>query len=158
MIKLIVAHCKNRGIGYKNSIPWNHPDDLTYFAKMTKGTGNNAIIMGANTYRSIGRTLPNRHNIILSSTLNNPDLTIFTSLDDALNACKINNIDTVWIIGGEKVYKEVIEKNIINEIHISEINEEYECDAYFPELPKHYTLAQTTKLTKAINIRIFKKT
>lgn len=158
MIKLIVAHCKNRGIGYKNSIPWNHPADLRYFAKVTKGSGNNAIIMGANTYRSIGRTLPNRHNIILSSTLKNPSLTIFTSLEDALHSCKLLKMETIWIIGGEKVYKEVLEKNIVSEIHISVIKEDYECDAFFPELPNQYTLTVTNKRTDSIETNIYTKT
>lgn len=158
MIKLIVAHCKNRGIGYKNRIPWNHPYDLRYFAKVTKGAGNNAIIMGANTYRSIGRTLPNRHNIILSSTLKNPALNIFTSLEDALHSCKLLKLDTIWIIGGEKVYREALEKNIASEIHVSMINEDYECDTYFPEIPKLYTLTDFNQHNDTIEIQIFTAT
>ena len=157
MIKLIVAHCKNRGIGYKNSIPWNHPSDLTYFAKMTKGSGNNAIIMGANTYRSIGRTLPKRHNIILSSTLINPSLNIFTSLEDAIHSCNLLKMETIWIIGGENVYRETIEKNIACEIHVSMINEDYECDTYFPELTNQYTLTETNKRTDTIEIQMYTK-
>ena len=157
IIKLIVAQCKNRGIGYKNSIPWNHPKDLKYFAKTTKGKGNNAVIMGSNTYYSIGRTLPKRHNIILSSKLKDPSLNIFSSLEDAINSCRILNIETVWIIGGEKVYREAIEKNIVSEIHISMINEDYECDVLFPELPQHYTLIERTKQTDTIEVHIFNK-
>ena len=158
MIKLIVAHCKNRGIGYKNSIPWNHPSDLKYFAKVTKGTGNNAIIMGANTYRSIGRTLPYRHNIILSNTLKDPSINIFTSLEEAIQSCKSLNLETIWIIGGEKVYKEVLEKKLADEIHISEINEDYECDTYFPEITKLYTLMECNQLNDTIKINILTKT
>jgi dihydrofolate reductase len=157
MIKLIVAYCNNRGIGYKNSIPWNHPTDMKYFSQITKGNGNNAIIMGANTYRSIGRTLPNRHNIILSTTLKDPSITIFTSLEAAIQSCNSLNIETIWIIGGEKVYKEVLEKELADEIHISEINEDYECDAFFAELSSLYTLSEKKVLTETININIFNR-
>lgn len=157
MIKLIVAYCNNRGIGYKNHIPWNNPTDMKYFAHITKGNGNNAVIMGSNTYHSIGRTLPERHNIILSTTLQNPSLNIFTTLEEAITSCKILNIDTIWIIGGEKVYKEVLEKELADEIHISKINEEYECDTFFPELSALYTLTKNKKLTETIDTLIFNR-
>ena len=113
--------------------------------------------MGSNTYYSIGRTLPKRHNIILSSKLKNPSLNIFSSLEDAINSCRILNIETVWIIGGEKVYREAMEKNIVSEIHISMINEDYECDVFFPELPQYYKLIERTKLTDIIEVQIFNK-
>ena len=51
--KLIVAVDKNNGIGKNNKIPWYFSEDLKYFAKNTKGSGNNAIIMGRKTYESI---------------------------------------------------------------------------------------------------------
>ena len=68
--KLIVAMCNNRGIGNKNKLPWSFSSDMKYFSSMTRGNNNNAIIMGRKTFESIGRPLPNRHNIILSNKLN----------------------------------------------------------------------------------------
>ena len=63
-LNIIVAICKeNRGIGLNNKLPWNYPEDLKYFSRITKGNGNNAIIMGRNTFESIGKTLPKRTNI-----------------------------------------------------------------------------------------------
>ena len=52
-INLIVAMCKNNGIGYKNELPWKISSDLKKFKKLTQGKGNNAVIMGKNTYESI---------------------------------------------------------------------------------------------------------
>ena len=73
--KLIVAVDKNNGIGKNNKIPWYFSEDLKYFAKMTKGGGNNAIIMGRKTYESIGNyPLPKRTNIIISSSYKNISL------------------------------------------------------------------------------------
>ena len=59
-INLIVAMCKNNGIGYNNELPWKILSDLKKFKKLTQGKGNNAVIMGKNTYESIKKSLPNR--------------------------------------------------------------------------------------------------
>ena len=70
--KLIVAVCKNYGIGKNNTLPWNIKEDLKHFSKITKGNGNNAIVMGRNTWNSFnGRHLKNRDNLILSTSLSN---------------------------------------------------------------------------------------
>ena len=69
--KLIVAVSKNYGIGIKNELPWNITEDLKHFSKTTKGNGNNAIVMGRNTWDSFnGRHLKKRDNLILSTSLN----------------------------------------------------------------------------------------
>ena len=70
IFKIIVALDNKHGIGKNNTIPWKCSKDLKYFFKLTTGNGNNAIIMGKNTYDSIGKILRMRENIILSSTLN----------------------------------------------------------------------------------------
>ena len=54
--KAIVATCKDNGIGINNELPWKKIDeDMKLFSKLTKGNGNNSIIMGKNTFLSIGR-------------------------------------------------------------------------------------------------------
>ena len=50
---IIVAKCNNNGIGINNTLPWNIPGDLKRFSKLTTGSGNNAIIMGKNTWLSL---------------------------------------------------------------------------------------------------------
>ena len=137
-VKLIVAYCKGRGIGHKGYIPWNHPEDLRYFSEKTKGNGNNAIIMGKTTYASIGRLLTKRCNIILSSTFNNPALFISRSLEAAIAYCQQEKFTNVWIIGGESVYREALEKNLVDEIHTSVIDEEWKYDRVFPDLPGYF--------------------
>ena len=52
---IIVAMDKNRGIGLNNQLPWSFKEDIAYFKNLTKGAGNNAIIMGKNTYHSINK-------------------------------------------------------------------------------------------------------
>ena len=85
--KIIVAATKKFGIGFKNKLPWRVPEDLKHFSKTTIGKGNNAIIMGRNTWESIGsKPLPKRHNIIVSSTIEKPEyenVAVFKNPKDA---------------------------------------------------------------------------
>ena len=69
LINGIVAMDKNKGIGINNQLPWKLKEDLQRFQKFTTGKGNNAIIMGKNTWNSI-KTLKNRDHLILSSSIN----------------------------------------------------------------------------------------
>ena len=64
-ISLVVAMADNRVIGKDNKMPWHLPDELQYFKKITLGK---PIVMGRNTFESIGRPLPGRKNIVLSRT------------------------------------------------------------------------------------------
>ena len=77
--KMIVAMDLKNGIGKDNKLPWHYKEDLRYFSLMTKGQGNNAIIMGRKTHESIGKILPKRDNLILSSTLST-SLGVFSNL------------------------------------------------------------------------------
>ena len=156
-VKLIVAYCKGRGIGHKGHIPWHHPEDLRYFSKKTKGSGNNAIIMGKTTYASIGRPLPGRRNIILSSTFNNPALYIGRSLEGAIEHCRQEKFTDAWIIGGERVYREALEKNLVDEIHTSVIDEEWECDRVFPELPAYFKEKKRQRLNSSVEVIVYEK-
>lgn len=136
-LNIIVAICAyNNGIGFNNKLPWHYPDDLKYFSKITKGNGNNAIIMGRNTFESIGKKLPGRTNIILSKTLINNNLHIFSNLNDSLTYCKLMNFDEVFIIGGESVYKQSID--LVDKIYLTKINQFYKCDTFFPEIPNRF--------------------
>ena len=72
---IIVATDNVSGIGYydknknKYTIPWKNSEDMLFFKNLTTGDKENAVIMGRNTYLSIGKELPNRKNIIISKTL-----------------------------------------------------------------------------------------
>jgi len=68
MYHIIVAQCKNRGIGYENKIPWQIYEDMKLFSKKTRGQGNNAIVMGRKTWESLPyQPLLKRTNIIVFS-------------------------------------------------------------------------------------------
>ena len=68
--KLIAAVCKGGGIGKNNALPWKIKEDLIHFSKLTRGNGNNAVVMGRKTWESLpGGALIGRDNIVLSNTL-----------------------------------------------------------------------------------------
>jgi dihydrofolate reductase len=137
--KIIVAKDSNNGIGINNKLPWNIKNDMKKFVELTKGNGNNAIIMGKNTWLSLPKKpLANRYNIILSTTLNNNDFSnknikVINNINEAILFCK-NKFDNIWIIGGEKIYTQFLEKGLIQEIYITEIENDFKCDCFFPKI------------------------
>ena len=150
---LIVAMCKDsRGIGLNGNLPWNIKEDLHYFSKLTKGDGNNAVIMGSNTYKSLKREtgLPGRDNLILYSNekfLNNDNVKAFTTIDKIIETCYANNYDTAWIIGGASIYKQFLDRSIIDACYVTLIHKVFECDTFFPFLNEtEWTVVEKTEL------------
>lgn len=132
-MNLIVAFSKNMGIGYKNNIPWHFKNDLKYFKKITIGNNNNAVIMGRKTWESLPvNKLPKRDNLILSKTLKGDN--IFSNINDLDIYCKKKKYDDIWIIGGEKIYKEFMNSDKVHYIYTTEIDKVYKCDTFFPTI------------------------
>jgi len=138
-INIAVAFSKNYGIGFKNNLPWPHlKEDMRLFSKRTIGSGNNAVIMGKNTWFSIPecrRPLKNRTNIVISSSLSpsldgNPH--IFSSTNDAMSFCESAKYDELWVIGGSRMYNEFLNTyyDKINRVYITYVCGDYECDTF----------------------------
>jgi len=136
---IIVATCANNGgIGYKNQLPWPHNSaDMKHFAKLTKGSGNNAIVMGRKTWESLPHgPLPKRDNIVMSRSLEKIEGGwVYSSLEEVINHCTERKYEKVWVIGGAQIYNIFLEKKIIQEIYKTVIPGDYECDCFFPEVP-----------------------
>lgn len=115
MIIGIVAISKNFAIGKDGKLPWHYGADLKFFKETTTG---NAVVMGANTWRSIGKPLPNRLNIVLSRSGNvdtPPSVMKLSSKAEVVELAKYLNRD-VFIIGGAAIYNDfadVIEQWIV---------------------------------------------
>lgn len=118
MIIGIVAIAKNYAIGKDGKLPWHHSADLKFFKETTTG---NAVVMGSNTWRAIGKPLPNRLNIVLtrSDGLATPaEVMKLSEKEEVLDLVKYLVRD-VYIIGGAKTYAEfadVIDKWIVTEV------------------------------------------
>jgi len=132
MIHVILAVDKNGGIGKNGKLPWNIPEELKIFKEKTMNT---SIIGGRKTIETLP-SLSDRSIFCISrnsKTLNTDKnmAWIFTSLDKAIKEV-INFGKKIFIIGGGEIYKQVFEtykENIT--VHISFINQEYDCDTYF---------------------------
>ena len=139
----IIACCdRNMGIGIDNKLPWSISSEMKLFKDKTIGQGNNCVIMGKNTYLSIPkkyRPLSNRYNCILSSKYTLPEnvtnCKILRNLnEDFLTFLNRTNYDVYWIIGGSSLYYEIMTHCLymVNEIHISILNNDYQCNKFFP--------------------------
>ena len=148
---MIVATDLENGIGLNNDIPWNFSKDMKFFKEKTIGNKNNAIVMGYNTYISIGNPLPNRVNIVLSRkktifhSLFNKGVIVLSNPDDILN---MKRFDEIWIIGGGQIYDYFLSKNhLLNEIYVTKINKKYNCNTFFPKVSDNFVISNTISVS-----------
>ena len=160
-MNIIVAMCKNRGIGYKNQLPWKLKNEMQYFKKLTIGNGNNAVVMGKNTWLSLNdRPLKNRDNIILSNTMSSAitheDTYVLYNKEysepNILEWSGMFKYDKMWIIGGESIYNRFINTEHIDKIFLTEIDQEFECDTFFPYIPSNFKLLEESNKMYEKNI------
>lgn len=163
-LNIIVAYCNKNGIGFKNDIPWKIKDDLKHFKQITttQGKTNNIVIMGRNTWESIPnnyRPLLNRYNFVLSSKKNFIDSHKIDFIGDSLeNILKYIKSEKnlfydskIFIIGGEMLYKHVLEEYILNidKLYITEIYSSVECDRFFPKIDNEiFKIKEVSKFKK----------
>ena len=129
MITIIAAISNNNALGKNNDLIWLLPADLKRFKKITSG---HHILMGRNTFESIGKPLPNRTTIIITRNKNyfKDGCLIASSLEDAIELAK--NDEEVYIIGGAQIYKYAIENNLVDALDVTLVHHEFEADVFFP--------------------------
>ena len=128
---LIVAVAENMVIGRKGQLPWRLSADLRRFKKLTMG---HAIVMGRKTYESIGRPLPGRQMFVVTRQRDYiaAGAQICNSLDEARKAVEESGDEEAFIIGGAELYRQAIP--FVDRIYVTVVHDEYEGDAYFPEI------------------------
>jgi len=166
MIKMIAAVSKNGIIGVDNKIPWDYPEDMKFFRKMT---ADSVVVMGRKTFESIGRPLPKRRNIVVSriakglGTLKNVEnIEVASSVRQAIDMCE-GETRNIWLIGGESVYTDGLE--FADEIYITEIpkvvDTEHKQFARFPYISTSLFMCDQNnyyeKLTDALNVVLYTK-
>jgi dihydrofolate reductase len=129
IISLIVAISNNYCIGKDNQLLWHLPKDLKFFKQHTTGK---PVVMGRKTFDSIGKPLPNRRNIVVSTNKNLliEGAEVVSSLQEAIALCK--GQEEVCIIGGGKIYNEAV--GIVNKMYITFVETDIEGDTYFPKI------------------------
>lgn len=128
---MIAAMAHDRVIGADNQMPWHLPADLQHFKRTTLGK---PVIMGRNTYESIGKALPGRQNIVISR---NPDFylddaDVVKNPEEAIQ--KAGNVDEVMVIGGGKIYQHFLP--MCHQLYLTEIDLKVEGDTCFPDYQK----------------------
>ena len=137
MFSIIVAIGNNNEIGKNNKLLWHIPEDLKKFKEITQGK---TVVMGRNTFESIGKPLPNRHNIVLSKNSKlfsnncNEKLEIYDDFSKIVKKYR-NSDEEVFIIGGAQIYKKALESGIVEKLYISHIDfSDNEADTCFPKI------------------------
>ena len=152
----IVAVARNNAIGKDGKLPWHYPADLKFFKQTTTG---HAVVMGMNTWRSIGRPLPNRLNIVLSRSAQidrADDLIFLRSEKEALDLAKYLNCD-VFIIGGSKTFAEF--STSLDAWMVTRIPETIEdADVFMPDdFLDGFALLETRELGDGLQVETFRR-
>ena len=127
----IVAIAQNYAIGKDGKLPWHYPADLKFFKQTTL---DQAVVMGWNTWESIGKPLPKRLNIVLSRSKDlesQPNVLLFRSKQEVLALTAYLKCD-VFLIGGARTYEDF--SDVIDEWTVTEIPETIEdADVFMPD-------------------------
>lgn len=130
---IVVAVAQNMAIGKDNSLLWHISEDLKMFKSLTMGS---PVIMGRNTYLSIGRPLPGRKNIVVSRGFPEaPEgVVVVPSLEKAYEAC--SDAEKCFVIGGGMLYKAAIDD--VDLLYVTEVKTVCDgADTFFPEIDSH---------------------
>jgi len=128
-LELVAAVAANGAIGRGGQMPWHLPDDLQHFKALTMG---HPVIMGRRTFEAIGRPLPGRRSIVVSSTLaDSPPagMECAQSWEEALRLAA-ESAPPAFVIGGAQLYALALPR--VQVMHLTELDEPVEGDTYFP--------------------------
>lgn len=142
MITLIAAIGKNNELGLDNKLLWDIPEDMRHFKDYTLGK---VVIMGRKTFMSIGRELPGRRNIVVSSqslTLSGVSIPVH-SIESALSIEHCYN--EMVVIGGASLYEQTI--NLADKLIITHVDAEFSADTFFPKIDDNIWVPTNTVLS-----------
>ena len=172
---IIAAAAKNYVIGNKNNIPWHYKEDFKYFKRITSGLSKekkNVVIMGMNTFRSIGKPLPGRINLVFDRDTKHMEQkadNLFHINDgymmDDDSTCKLfldvlngHDYNEIFVIGGQRVYEQTIGSSFLDKVYLTRIDKEVEGDTYFPRLYDHFDLISSEKgENKELEFNVYQK-
>jgi len=147
-VDIIVACDNQNGIGKDGGIPWKIKEDTTHFKYITTRTTSpsktNVVIMGRKTWESIPpqfRPLEYRFNIVVSTSQVISGCNTVTSVQEAINISNaFNNVERIFIIGGQRIYEEAITNCLdsIENIYLTRVHDTFDCDTWFPSLQQNH--------------------
>lgn len=150
----VVATDLNGCIGKDGKMPWHIPADLKRFRELTEG---GVVIMGRKTFDSLDcKSLPNRMNIVIGSTMkfddyygNNKELLYCEGIDDALMIAKHyveqKQLDAIWIIGGAEIYEQTMK--YVDEVEHTVVDIKVDGgDAFYPDIREDFDAIDAVEL------------
>ena len=130
-LAVIAAVARNGAIGKGNALLVHLPQDLPRFKRLTLGC---PVIMGRNTWESIGRPLPGRRNIVVTRNAQWHAAGAEAAPSLAAAMAMVHDAPRVFAIGGEQVFAEALP--LAEELHLTEIHAEFDADTFFPPWPR----------------------
>lgn len=129
---MIAAMASNRIVGNNNQLPWHYSQDLQHFKKVTSW---HIVVMGYNTFLSIGKALPNRRNIVLSKSPIE-EIETYASIEDMMKQLESEQVDQIFIIWWASIYRQFL--SLTHFIYLTEIKKAYDGDTSFPEFENEF--------------------
>lgn len=158
---IIVAVCNNDGIGKNGKLPWKNKEDMAFFKNTTINTKDilkqNMVVMGRRTFESINsKPLVLRKNIVISNKYLY-DIFCLKSLDEVLKIYENDNtVENIFVIGGAMLYNEAIKHPMCEKIYINRIQEDYDCDTFFPKIDNNvYEKIEEKQLSSMVTNEIY---
>ncbi len=136
-ISIITSIDEKRGIGKNNDLLFKIPEDMKRLREITTG---HPLVMGRKTYESLGRLLPNRTHIVMTRDTEkikeipyDPDA-IVVSLEDGIEIAKKSpGSDEIFIFGGGEVFRQAMEKGLVDRLYLTIVEGDYGADIFFPD-------------------------
>ncbi|WP_052663391.1 segregation/condensation protein A [[Mycoplasma] testudinis] len=152
MVKMIWCEDKNHGIGKDNKLPWHLPEELKHFKETTSG---GVVLMGYNTYLSIGKPLPNRTNVVVTRKHKDADIkgvVVYSNLKKAIKDFAKNDL---FIIGGKTIFEQALKD--ADELIVTYLLDDYECDVKLKIKLDDFDVTKTDESNKQFKIIYYKR-
>jgi dihydrofolate reductase len=146
--KAIVAMSLNRVIGRENRLPWHIPEELRWFKQMTTG---HVIIMGRNTWESIGRPLPNRETIVVTRT-EIPNIRTVRSLREIDPSADGRDY---FIIGGAQLFREALP--LCSDVYLTVVQRKVEGDVFLEPFEHAFEPPEIVKETVDFSVLHYRR-
>lgn len=142
ILSIVCAIGAQREIGKNNQLLWHIPEDFKYFKRLTSG---HVIIMGKKTFESIGRSLPNRTNIVITRDENfkAEGIVVANSIEDAISKASEVEKEEIFIIGGGQIYAQSMQ--FADKLYLTIVEGKFDADTFFPNYGEFKTVVNEKK-------------
>ncbi len=150
IFSMIMAMDKNRLIGAKGGMPWHLPKELQYFKRVTMGK---PLIMGRKTFDSIGKPLPGRTSIVVTTQKDwkAAGVIVTNSLASAIEAANehLDDSNEAMLIGGASLCQQAMSD--VQRLYLTIIDSEFDGDVWLDSFNSDDWIETSCRITNATN-------